>query len=205
MTDVVGVPTSSAAAAEAVACRIPLVTFDEVARLDLTIDGADEVSPAADLVKGGGGAHLREKIVAQASDRLVIVVDEAKLVSALGSSFRVPVEVIRLARRLEQDYLERLGARVRLRESDGEPFVTDEGNWILDVDFGPISDPGVLLRTLQQRAGIVEVGLFVGMNPTVLVAGPPGMIRALCGTPEAPSGALHQLGLAAPSVVSLEA
>lgn len=175
LTDVSGIATSHAAATEAAACGIPLITFDDVPRLDVTIDGADEVSPAHDLVKGGGGAHLREKVVAQASERLVIVVDEAKLVSALGSTFRIPVEVIQLARRVEHDYLTGLGADVRRRETDDRPFVTDEGNWILDADFGPIGDPGALLRTLQSRAGIVEVGLFIDMNPTVLVASVDGV------------------------------
>ena len=175
LTDLAGIATSGAAAAAAAACGIPLVTFDDVARLDLTIDGADEVSPSLDLVKGGGGAHLRELVVAQASDHLVIVVDEAKLVPALGSTFAVPVEVFRLARRVEHDYLTSLGAEVRRRETDGEPFVTDEGNWILDADFGAIGDPAALLRSLQARAGIAAVGLFVGLHPTVLVAGLEGV------------------------------
>jgi ribose 5-phosphate isomerase A len=166
LTDVAGVPTSEASRAEALACGVPLTTLDDDPRLDLTIDGADEVSPALDLIKGGGGAHLREKVVAQASERLVIVCDPSKLVTALGETFAIPVEVVRMARRPEQEFLESLGARVTLRtaKSGSGPFVTDEGNWILDADFGPLSDPAALLRRLQERAGVVEVGLFLGLS-----------------------------------------
>jgi ribose 5-phosphate isomerase A len=177
LTDVTGVPTSEASRAEAQACGVPLTTLDDDPRLDLTIDGADEVSPALDLVKGGGGAHLREKIVAQASDRLVIVCDPSKLVAALGETFAIPVEVVRMARRPEQEFLESLGARVGWRQrSDGAgPFVTDEGNWILDADFGALPDPAAVLRRLQARAGVVEVGLFLGLADVVLVAEPDGV------------------------------
>jgi ribose 5-phosphate isomerase A len=172
LTDVAAVPTSDASAQEARACGVPLTTLDEHPRLAVTIDGADEVSPTLDLIKGGGGAHLREKVVAQASDRLVIVVDAAKLVPALGTTFAVPVEVITMAQRPEHDYLESLGATVTLRRTaDGAPFVTDEGNRILDAAFGPIDDPRALLGRLQQRAGVVEVGLFLDMASVVLVAG----------------------------------
>jgi len=177
LTDVAGVPTSQASADEAAACGVPLTTLDEHPRLDVTIDGADEVSPGLDLVKGGGGAHLREKVVAQASERLVIVVDGAKLVPALGSTFAVPVEVVSMARRPEQEHLHALGATVVLRTRPGtdEPFVTDEGHWILDADFGPIADPADLLRRLEARAGVIAVGLFLGMADVVLVAGAHGV------------------------------
>ena len=170
------VPTSEASAAEARARGIPLTTLDADARLALTIDGADEVSPSLVLIKGGGGAHLREKIVAQASDRLIIVVDEVKLVPVLGTTFAVPVEVITMAQRPEREFLESLGASVTPRTTpNGEAFVTDEGNHILDARFGPIEDPAGLLRRLEQRAGIVEVGLFLGMASVVLVAGDDGL------------------------------
>jgi ribose 5-phosphate isomerase A len=177
LTDVAGVPTSEASRAEAQVCGVPLTTLDDDPRLDLTIDGADEVSPALDLVKGAGGAHLREKVVAQASDRLVIVCDPSKLVAALGENFAIPVEVVRMARRPEQEFLESLGARVGWRQrSDGAgPFVTDEGNWILDADFGALPDPAAVLRRLQARAGVVEVGLFLGLADVVLVAEPDGV------------------------------
>jgi ribose 5-phosphate isomerase A len=183
LSDVVAVPTSDASAAEAQSLGIALTTLDDHPRLDLTIDGADEVAPNLDLIKGGGGAHLREKIVAQASDRLVIVVDEAKLVPALGTSFAVPVEVITMATRPEHDFLTGLGATVTLRTTAaGEPFVTDEGNRILDAAFGPIDDPAALLDRLQDRAGIVEVGLFLGLTTAVLVAGPGGVRRLTPGS-----------------------
>ncbi len=176
LSDIEAVPTSEASAAEARTCGIALTTLDEHPRLALTIDGADEVSPALDLIKGGGGAHLREKIVAQASDRLIIVVDEAKLVPRLGTGFALPVEVIQMALRPEREFLESLGATVSLRNrADGQRFVTDEGNWILDAATGPLDDPAQLLRQLQDRAGVVEVGLFLGMTSVVLVAGPGGV------------------------------
>ena len=179
LSDISAVPTSEASAAEARACGVPLTTLDQNPRLHVTIDGADEVTPQLDLIKGGGGAHLREKIVAQASHRLVIVVDESKLVPVLGTTFAIPVEVITMAMRPEREYLESLGATVRLRTAPtGGPFVTDEGNRILDAAFGPINDPQALLHQLQGRAGIVEVGLFLGMTSEVLVAGPDG-VRAL--------------------------
>jgi ribose 5-phosphate isomerase A len=174
LTDIAGVPTSRASEAEARACGIPLTTLDEHSFLDLTIDGADEVSPSLDLIKGGGGAHLREKIVAQASGRLVIVVDESKLVPELGTGFAVPVEVVPMAQRPEREFLEQLGARVAARTSaDGTLFVTDEGNRILDADFGPLPDPAALLEALRTRAGVVEVGLFLDMASVVVVASGP--------------------------------
>jgi ribose 5-phosphate isomerase A len=180
LRDVAGVPTSQAAQAEAVRAGIPLTTLDEHPVLDVTIDGADEVSPNLDLVKGGGGAHLREKIVAQASIRLVIVVDEAKLVPALGTGFAIPVEVVPMAIRPEQGFLEALGARVTVRlGADGARFVTDEGNHILDADFGPVAEPAVLLDALHSRAGIVEVGLFLDMAAYVVVARANGEVDVL--------------------------
>jgi ribose 5-phosphate isomerase A len=180
LRDVAGVPTSQAAQAEAVRAGIPLTTLDEHPVLDVTIDGADEVSPNLDLVKGGGGAHLREKIVAQASIRLVIVVDEAKLVPALGTGFAIPVEVVPMAIRPEQGFLEALGARVTVRlGADGARFVTDEGNHILDADFGPVAEPAVLLDALHSRAGIVEVGLFLDMASYVVVARADGEVDVL--------------------------
>jgi ribose 5-phosphate isomerase A len=178
--DVAGVPTSMASEVEATAVGIPLTTLDAQPVLDVTIDGADEVSPRLDLVKGGGGAHLREKIVAQASVRLVIVVDEAKLVPALGTGFAIPVEVVPMALRPEQGFLEALGAKVTVRlGAGGERFVTDEGNHILDADFGPLPEPSVLLDALHSRAGIVEVGLFLDMASYVVVARADGEVDVL--------------------------
>ena len=180
LRDVLGVPTSRASEAEAVGVGIPLTTLDDHPVLDVTIDGADEVSPRLDLVKGGGGAHLREKIVAQASLRLVVVIDEVKLVPALGTGFPIPVEVVPMALRPEQGFLEALGARVTVRTAaDGSRFVTDEGNHILDADFGPLSEPAVLLEALHSRAGIVEVGLFLDMASFVVVARGDGEVEVL--------------------------
>jgi ribose 5-phosphate isomerase A len=180
LRDVLGVPTSRASEAEAVGAGIPLTTLDEHPVLDVTIDGADEVSPRLDVIKGGGGAHLREKIVAQASARLVIVVDEGKLVPALGTAFPIPVEVVPMALRPEQGFLEALGARVTVRTAaDGTRFVTDEGNHILDADFGPLPEPAVLLDALHSRAGIVEVGLFLDMASCVVVARADGEVDVL--------------------------
>jgi ribose 5-phosphate isomerase A len=180
LVDVAGVPTSQASRDEALAAGVPLTTLDEHPRLDVAIDGADEVSPAFDLIKGGGGAHLHEKVVAQASARFVVVVDEAKLVPALGTGFRVPVEVVPLAREPERLFLESLGASVVQRTTaDGPAYETAEGNLILDADFGPIGDPAALLARLEGRGGIVAVGLFVGLTSVVVVAGADGQVHEL--------------------------
>lgn len=170
LRDVVAIPTSDASAAEARRVGIPLVTFDERTTIDLTIDGADEVDPRLDLIKGYGGALLREKIVAQATRREVIVVDDSKPTDRLGTRCHVPVEVIRFACAVERAFLESLGATVVLRAVGDGPYVTDEGNWILDARFGPIDDPAALAARLEARAGIVEHGLFLGLTADVLVA-----------------------------------
>ena len=136
LKDIVGIATSETTAAEARRLAVPLTTFDDQFAVDLTIDGADEVDPQLDVIKGGGGALLREKIVAQASAREIIVVDESKLSPALGTKWAVPIEVIPFGRRPETEFLKALGAAVELRlASDGKPFVTDNGNIILDANF----------------------------------------------------------------------
>lgn len=176
LRDIAGVPCSSVVEAEARRLGIPLATLNEHPVVDLTIDGADEVDPALNLIKGGGGALLREKIVAQASRRELIVVDEGKLAPALGTRWAVPVEVVPFGLRAQQVYLESLGARVTLRrDADGAPFVTDQGNHILDGAFGPIPRPAELATRLDGRAGIVEHGLFVGLASEVIVAGRDGI------------------------------
>ena len=175
LRDIVAIPTSNASAALAEECGVALTTFDAHPVLDVTVDGADEVDPELDLIKGGGGAHLREKLVAQASSRLAIVVDESKLVPALGTGFALPVEVVQMARVPETRFLEGLGFAVEWRHRDGEPFVTDEGNWILDARTGPITDKAGLLDRLLRRAGIVEVGLFLDLATDVFVARPGGV------------------------------
>jgi len=171
-----GVPCSLQVEAMARRLGIPLTTLDEHPVVDLTIDGADEVDPQLNLIKGGGGALLREKIVAQASRREIIVVDEGKLSPALGTRWPVPVEVVPFGWRVQVAYLESLGAEVVLRRDDGGgPFRTDQGNLILDCRFGPIADPARLAARLSGRAGIVEHGLFLGLATDVIVAGRQGV------------------------------
>ena len=176
LRDVSGVPTSRATAEEARRVGIPLLS-DEIPReVDVTIDGADEVDPALDLIKGGGGALFREKIVAQASRRLVIVVDDSKLSPALGTRHALPVEVARFGWKSQERFLESIGGRPRLRlAGDGKPYETDQGNWILDCAFGPISDPPALAGRLGGRAGVVEHGLFCGLATEVIVAAADGI------------------------------
>ena len=170
LRDVVAIPTSNASAAEARAVGIPLVTFDDRSVIDLTIDGADEVDPGLNLIKGYGGALLREKVVAQATRREVIVVDDSKPTERLGTRCKVPIEVLRFACATEREFLESLGADVALRPDGAGPFTTDEGNWILDAAFGPIPDVAALAARLEARAGIVEHGLFLDLTHDVLIA-----------------------------------
>jgi ribose 5-phosphate isomerase A len=162
--------------AEARRLGIPLTTLEEHPVIDLTFDGADEVDPALNLIKGGGGALLREKIVAQASRREIIVVDESKLSPALGTHWALPVEVIPFGWGSQAAYLESIGARIRMRSDDsGVPFKTDQGNYILDCAFGPIDDPVSLGARLDARTGIVGHGLFLGLATDVIVAGAAGI------------------------------
>ena len=176
--DVLGVPTSEGAAELAREVGIPITSLDEHPELELTVDGADEVDPSLDMIKGGGGALLREKIVAQATRRLVIIVDESKLSQRLGVTWPVPVEVIPFGSTPQRAYLEGLGAEVEIRRThSGDPLRTDQGNLILDCRFGPIGDAVSLAEKLDKRAGIVEHGLFLGMAGEVIVAGKDGVRR----------------------------
>jgi ribose 5-phosphate isomerase A len=177
LRDVTGVPTSIRTRELAHGLGIPLATLDDVGRLDLTIDGADEADPRLDLIKGGGGALLWEKIVASASDRNVIVVHEAKLVERLGSTFPLPVEVVSFGWRTHLPALAALGARPELRRNeDGAPYATDDGHLLLDCWFeGGIDDPPGVERALRARPGVVEVGLFLGLADTLIVAGAAGV------------------------------
>ena len=175
---IAGIPTSERSAAQARAGGIALTDFAHHPRVDLTIDGADEIArDTLDLIKGLGGALLREKIVAAASARLVIIADEPKLVSGLGATLPVPVEVVGFGWQTTALRLEALGARPVLRERNGAPFRTDGGNLILDCHFGAIADPAALERALSGVVGVVETGLFIGMASTALVATPGGVIR----------------------------
>lgn len=178
LSDIQGIPCSRVIEAEARRLGIPLTTLEDHLVVDLTFDGADEVDPALNLIKGGGGALLREKLVAQASRREIIIVDESKLSPALGTHWAVPVEVIPFGWRTQAAYLEGLGARIELRSGDdGAPFVTDQGNFILDSAFGPIEDPVGLGARLDARTGIVAHGLFLGLASEVIVAGASGIQR----------------------------
>ena len=176
LRDIIAFATSKATAEEANRLGIPMMSDDLPEDLELTIDGADEVDPAMDVIKGGGGALLREKIVAQVSRRVIIVVDESKPSPRLGTHWPVPVEVITFGWMSQARYLEALGARWEIRKGkDGHPFVTDSGNRILDCHFGPIADARNLASLLNARAGIVEHGLFIGLATDLIVAGAQGI------------------------------
>jgi ribose 5-phosphate isomerase A len=166
---IIGIPTSVQTADLARAVGIRLTTLDEHPEIDITIDGADEVDPQLRLIKGGGGALLREKVVAAASKRMIVVADSAKVVSVLGK-FPLPVEVISFARIVVEKKIVSLGALPKLRtRPDGSPFLTDNGNPILDCSFGRIADPPALALALSNIPGIVEHGLFIGLAKLALV------------------------------------
>jgi ribose 5-phosphate isomerase A len=175
LRDVRVVPCAPEVGAEAGALGIPLTTLECDPVLALTIDGADEVDPRLDLIKGHGGALLREKIVAEASAREIIIVTEEKLSPVLGTRSPLPVEVVAFGWMRQATFLEGLGARVRLRGGEATPYVTAQGNRILDCEFGPIADPAALASRLSRRAGIVAHGLFLGLATDVIVAGPGGV------------------------------
>ena len=175
LSGILAVATSRATEAAARALGIPMLPDDIPREIDLTIDGADEVDPALDLIKGGGGALLREKIVAQASRREVIVVDESKLSPRLGTHWPLPVEVIEFGWRSQARFLESLGATVTPRTDEGGRYRTDQGNIILDSRFGPIAHSAALAASLDERAGIAGHGLFIGIAHELIVAGVTGV------------------------------
>lgn len=176
LKDIAGIPTSKATEDLAKSLNIPLTSFYEKQEIDLTIDGADEVDEELNLIKGGGGALLREKIVAQASKREIIIVDESKLSKKLGEKWAVPIEVLKYCVQLEKKFLESLGAKIELRkDKEGKPYITDEGNYILDSNFGVINSPKELTQKLEARAGIVEHGIFINLVSEVIVASQEGI------------------------------
>jgi len=178
---VIGVPTSEATRADAERCGVPLTTLDAIDRLDLTVDGADEIDPSLNLIKGGGGALLREKIVAAASTRMVVISDDSKWVETLGR-FPLPVEVIPFGlgatRRALVAAFGQAGVagEISLRQGkDGHAFVTDGGHWIVDAHLGRIPDPARLAALLSAVPGVVEHGLFIGLAQTAILAGSQGL------------------------------
>ncbi|MBI5262144.1 MAG: ribose-5-phosphate isomerase RpiA [Bradyrhizobium sp.] len=178
---VVGVPTSEATRADAQRCCVPLTTLDDIDRLDLTVDGADEIDPALDLIKGGGGALLREKIVAAASDRMIVIADDSKWVDALGR-YPLPVEVIPFGlaatqRAMRTAFAEsEVSGQMAVRKAkDGHVFVTDGGHWIIDAHLGRIRNAARLATLLSAIPGVVEHGLFIGLASTAVLAGAQGI------------------------------
>jgi ribose 5-phosphate isomerase A len=179
--EIICVPTSEATRAHAEKLRIPLSSLDETPQLDLTVDGADELDDQLRLIKGGGGALLREKIVATASDRMVVIADDSKVSEMLGSH-PLPVEVVRFGLRATMRLIEALSAEagcegdIRLRPGQGElPFITDQGNLIVDCAFHKIPEPEVLAFALKRVPGVVEHGLFLGLADLAIVAGESGV------------------------------
>jgi ribose 5-phosphate isomerase A len=164
-----GIPTSERSREMAASLGIPLTTLDECPELDVTVDGTDEFDPQLRLIKGGGGALLREKIVASATKQEVIIADSSKSVRVLGK-FGVPVEVIKFAQAVVKKKIEALGARVSLRQINAQPYLTDENNYILDCHFGEIADPERMSQQLSDMPGVVEHGLFIGLASVVLMA-----------------------------------
>lgn len=174
------IPTSQRAKKLATELGIPLIDFDETVTLDVTIDGADEVDSTLSLIKGGGGALTREKIVAYHSKRQIIVVDESKIVKRLGADFPVPVEVVKFAWAATKKSLEELGCTAQLRTIMNEKYITDNGNYILDCDFGPISSPETLEKDINAIPGVVENGLFIGLVDEVIVGSRQGLMTLNC-------------------------
>ena len=176
LNDIVGFATSKATQDEAEHLGIPMMDASLPNKIDVTIDGADEVDPQFNLIKGGGGALFHEKVVAQASRREVIVVDASKLSDRLGTHFALPVEVSPFGWQSQMRFLESLGCRGTIRKNkDGSQLVTDAGNMIVDCHFGPIADVNDLAAKLSARAGIIEHGLFIGIASDVIVAGETGV------------------------------
>jgi len=174
--DIKGIPTSMHTRKIAKDCNIPLTTLDDNPKIDLTIDGADEVDSNLNLIKGGGGALTREKIVAYHSKKEIIVIDETKIVKALGVDFPLPVEVVKYGWPSTKKTLEGFGCNVELRKIVDEPYITDNSNYILDCDFERIDEPEQLEKDLNNIPGVVENGLFIGLVDEVIVGSKQGIM-----------------------------
>ena len=173
--EIIGIPTSKRAEAVGKEAGIPISNLDEHDIIDITIDGADEVDPNLDLIKGLGGALLREKLVAKATHKEVIVVDDSKLVHQLGTKAPLPVEIVQFSHIHIGRQISSLGCAPKLREKDGKKYVTDNGNYILDCSFKGITDAQDLDHKLGSIPGVVETGLFLGMTDTVIIGSPTGL------------------------------
>lgn len=162
-----GVPSSKQTEKIAIELGIPLVSFHEIDQIDVSIDGADEVNPELHLIKGGGGALLREKIIAKAAKTFIVVADSQKYVETLGT-FPLPIEVVPFGYEMTMKYIRELGGKPTLRNSGGTPFLTDNGNYMIDSSFQKINQPEVLEKNLNLLPGVVDNGLFVGMADAVI-------------------------------------
>jgi ribose 5-phosphate isomerase A len=171
LKDIKGIPTSFQAEVLAKKYGVPLTTLDEVDRIDVAIDGADEVDPNKNLIKGGGAAHTREKVVDSLADRFIVVVDSSKLVDKLGSTFLLPVEVLPMAMTPVMRAIAKLGGKPELRMGikKAGPVITDQGNFVIDVKFDSIDNPAELEKTLNNLPGVLENGLFVNVTDVVLI------------------------------------
>ena len=171
-----GIPTSMHTKKVAKECNIPLTTLDENPEIDLTIDGADEVDSELNLIKGGGGALTREKLIAYHSKKEIIIIDDTKVVKALGIDFPLPVEVLKYGWSSTKKTLEKFGCEIELRQIMNEPFITDNSNYILDCDFERIDEPEQLEKDINCIPGVVENGLFIGLADEVIVGSKQGLM-----------------------------
>jgi ribose 5-phosphate isomerase A len=180
ISDILAVPTSRRTEAEAKGTGIPLTSLDEHPEIDLAVDGADQLNEALDAIKGGGGALLREKVIASASKTYIIIIDEGKLTPRLGEGFPLPIEVLPFSLGSVKLKAKKMGANVSLRAVRGgaEPYVTDNGNYVMDADFGYIAEPRVLEAELKGIPGVLETGLFLGYTDLAYVGTPEG-VRAM--------------------------
>jgi len=170
LTNIRGIPTSERSDSQAKSLGIEIVDFSVAEYCDVTVDGADEISPQLDLIKGLGGALLREKVVAQNTKKMIVIADESKLVQTLGTKVSLPVEFVPFAAAAVKRHLVALGSTPVLREDDGKPYITDNGNHIFHCKFPAIEKPAELDRAIRSRAGVAETGLFVGIAAVALVA-----------------------------------